>query len=132
MRHQKQVDEIFLVVMVTKPEVKQYDFKRRKLFYSQRLFCKNNFLSQNNLFYVISANWCVLTEIQLQNLAIIADFDFYCSLSIVIVVTIISIFSTNLKDSLMIHICGKSDLPNYKSKVELRTSSFSTRITVQR
>ena len=76
-------------------------------------------------------NWCVLTKIQLQNPAIIAYFDFYCSLSIVIVVTIISIFSANLKDSLMIYICGKFELPNYRSKVEIRTSSFSPRITVQ-
>ena len=90
------------------------------------------FFSQNNLFYAISANWCVLTKIQLQNLAIIAYFDFYCSLSIVIVVTVISIFSANLKDSLMIYICGKFEFPNYKSKVEIRTSSFSPIITVQR
>ena len=58
-------------------------------------------------------------------------FDFYCSLSIVIVLTVISIFSANLKDSLMTYICGKFELPNYKSKVEIRTSSFSPRITVQ-
>ena len=77
-------------------------------------------------------NWCVLTKIQLQSLAIIAYFDFYCSLSIVIVVTVISIFSANLKDSLMIYICGKFELPNYKSKLGIRTSSFSPRITVQR
>ena len=93
---------------------------------------KNNFFSQNNLFYAISANWRVLTKIQLQNPAIMAYFDFCCSLSIVIVVTVISIFSPNLKDSLMICICGKFELPNYKSKVEIRTSSFSPRITVQR
>ena len=80
----------------------------------------------------MSANWCVLTKIQLQNPAIVAYFDFYCSLSIVIVVTVISIFSANLKDSLMIYICGKFELPNYKSKVEIRTSNFSPRITVQR
>ena len=61
-----------------------------------------------------------------------AYFDFCCPLSIVIVVTIISIFSDNLKDSLMIYICGKFELPNYKSKVEIRTSSFSPRMTVQR
>ena len=60
-----------------------------------------------SLFYAISAKWCVLTKIQLQNLAIIAYFDFYSSLSIVIVVTVISIFSANLKESLMIYICGK-------------------------
>ena len=67
--------------MVTKPEVKQYDYmKTKELFYSQRLFCENNIFSQNNLFYAISANWCVLTKIQLQNPAIIAYFDFYCSL----------------------------------------------------
>ena len=52
----------------------------------------NNFSSQNNLFYTISANWCVLTKIQLQNPAIIAYFDFYCSLSTVIMVTVVSIF----------------------------------------
>ena len=52
-------------------------------------------------------------------------FDFCCSLSIVIVVTVISIFSGNLKDSLMIYTCGKFELPNYKSKAEIRTSSFS-------
>ena len=56
----------------------------------------------------------------------------YCCLSIVIVMTIISIFSGNLKDSLMIHICGKLEFPKYISKVEIRTSSFSPRITVQR
>ena len=90
-----------------------------KGFYVRTIF------SQNNLFYAISAN-----KIQLQNLAIIAYFNFYCSLSVVIVMTVISIFSGNLKDSLMIHICGKFELPNY-SKVEIRTSSFSPRITVQ-
>ena len=53
-------------------------------------FCvRTNFFSQNNLFYAISANWCVLTKIQLQNPAIIAYFDFYCSLSIVIVMNVI-------------------------------------------
>ena len=55
-------------------------------------FFVRTIFSQNNLFYTISANWCVLTKIQLQNPAIIAYFDFYCSLSIVIVVTDISIF----------------------------------------
>ena len=44
--------------------------------------------------------------------------------------TVISIFSANLKDSLMIYICGRFELPNYKSKVEIRTGSFSPRITV--
>ena len=63
--------------------------------------------------------------------AVIAYFDFYCSLSIVIVMTVISIFSANLKDNLMIYICGKFELPNNKSKVEIRTSSFSLRITAQ-
>ena len=93
--------------------------------------CKNNFFSQNNLFYAVSANWCVSTKIQLQNPAIIAYFEFYCSLSIVIMMTVISNFSANLKDSLMIYICGKFELPNYKSKVEISTSSFLPRITVQ-
>ena len=69
----------------------------------------------------------ILTKIQLQNLAIMSYFDFYCSLSIVIVVTIISIFSANLTDSLMVYICGKFEPPNYK----IMTSSFSPRITVQ-
>ena len=55
-------------------------------------FCVRTLFSQNNLFYAISANWCVLTEIQLQNPAIIAYFDFHCSLSIVIVMTVISNF----------------------------------------
>ena len=64
-------------------------------------------------------------------MAIMAYIDFYCSLSIVIVVTVISIFSTNLKDSLMIYICGKFELSNYKSKVKIRSSSFLPRITVQ-
>ena len=41
------------------------------------------------------------------------------------------VFSANLKDSLMIYICGKFELTNSKSKVEIRTSSFSPRITVQ-
>ena len=72
-----------------------------------------------------------LNQIQLQNSAIIAYFDFYCSLSIVIVMTVIEIFSANLKDSLMIYICEKFELPNYKRKVDIRTSSFSPRITVQ-
>ena len=40
-------------------------------------------------------------------------------------------FKGNLKDSLMIYICGKFELPNCKLKVEIRTSSFSSRITVQ-
>ena len=88
-------------------------------------FVRTVFFPQNNLFYAISANWYILTKIQLQNPAIIAYSDFYCSLSIVIVMTLISICSTNLKDSLMISICGKFELPNYKSKVEIRTSSFS-------
>ena len=57
-------------------------------------FVRTIFFSQNNLFYAISGNWCVLTIIQLQNPAMIAYFDFYCSLSIVIVVTVISIFFT--------------------------------------
>ena len=73
---------------------------------------QEQFFSLNNLLYAISANWCVLTKIQLQNPAIIAYFNFYCSLSIVIVVTVISIFSTNLKDSLMIYVCGKFELPD--------------------
>ena len=79
-------------------------------------FFERTFFSQNNLFYTISANWFVLTKIQLQNPAIIAYFDFYRSLDIVIVVTVISMFSANLKDSFMIYICGKFELPNYKSK----------------
>ena len=96
-------------------------------------FLLERFFSENNLFYAISANWCVLTKIQFQNPAITAYIDFCLSLSIVIMVTVISIFfSANLKDSLMIYICGKFELPNYKSKVEIRTSSFSPRITVQR
>ena len=95
-------------------------------------FCVRTIFSQNNVFYAISANWCVLIKIQFQNLVIIAYFDFYCSLSIVIVMTVISNFSANLKDSLMIYICGKFELPNYKSKVEKRTSCFSQRITVHR
>ena len=45
--------------------------------------------------------------------------------------TVFSILSGNLKDSLMICIRGKFELPNYKSKVEIMTSSFSPRITVQ-
>ena len=94
-------------------------------------FFVRTIFSQNNLFYAISANCCVLTKIQLQNPAIIAYFDFYCSLSIVIVVTVISIFSANLKDSLIAYICRKIELLYYKSKVEIRTSSFSPRITVQ-
>ena len=93
-------------------------------------FCVRTIFSQNNLFYAISANWCVLTEIQLQNPAIMAYFDFYCSLSIVIVMAVNSIFSGNLKDSLMIYIYGKFELPNYKNKVEIKTSRFSPRITV--
>ena len=52
-------------------------------------------------------------------------------MSIVVVVTVISIFSANLKDSLMIYVYGKFELPNYKSKIEIRTSSFSLRIAVQ-
>ena len=56
-------------------------------------FCVKTIFSQNNLVYIISANWCVLTKIQLdQNSAIIAYFDFYCYLSIVIVMTVISNF----------------------------------------
>ena len=54
--------------------------------------CVRTIFSQNSLFYAISANWCVLTKIQLQNPPIIAYFDFYCSPSIVIVMTVISIF----------------------------------------
>ena len=42
--------------------------------------------------------------------------------------TVISYFSANLKDSLMIYICGTFELPNYESKVEIRTSSFSRRL----
>ena len=94
--------------------------------------CVRTIFLQNNLFYAISMNWCVLAKIQLQNLALIAYFDFYCSLSIVIVMTVISIFLGNLKDSLMTYICGKFELFHYKSKEEIRTSSFSSRITVQR
>ena len=52
-------------------------------------------------------------------------FDSYCSLSVVIVTPLFHIFPANLKDSLMIYICGKFQLPNYKSKVEIRISSFS-------
>ena len=52
-------------------------------------FCVRTIFSQNNPFYAISANWCVLTKIQLQNPAIIAYFDVYCSLSVVTVVTVI-------------------------------------------
>ena len=39
--------------------------------------------------------------------------------------TVISNFLATLKDSLMIYICGKFELPDYKSKVEIRTSSFT-------
>ena len=39
--------------------------------------------------------------------------------------TITLIFLANLKDSLMIYISGKFELHNYKSKVEIRTGSFS-------
>ena len=54
----------------------------------------------------IVKGFCVRTifsQNQLQNPAIIAYLDFYCSLSIVIVMTVISNFSTNLNDSLMIY-----------------------------
>ena len=93
--------------------------------------CKNNFFHRT-ISYAISANWCALTKNQLQNPAIIAYFDFYCSLSIFIVMSVILIFSDNLKDSLMMYISGKFELANYKSDVEIRTSRFSPRITVQR
>ena len=46
-------------------------------------FVRTIFFTEH-LFYAISGNWCVLTKIQLQNLAIIAYFDFYYSLSIVL------------------------------------------------
>ena len=46
------------------------------------------FTEQSLLHYFSERNWCVLTKIQLQNPAIIAYFDFYCSLSIVIVMTV--------------------------------------------
>ena len=105
--------------------------KNKKCSFIVKGFCVRTIFSQNNLFYPISANWCVLTKIQLQNPAIIAYFDLYCSLSIVIVMTVISNFSANLKDSLMMYICRKFELPNCKNKVEIRTSSFSPRITVQ-
>ena len=55
-------------------------------------FCVRTIFFHRTISYAISANWCVSTKIQLQNLAIIAYFNFYCSLSIVIVMTIISIF----------------------------------------
>ena len=55
-------------------------------------FLLRTIFSQNNLFYAIPANWCVLTKFQLQNMAIIEYFDFHCSLSIVIVMTVISNF----------------------------------------
>ena len=105
------------------------------------LLCENNFFSQNNLFYVRYFSELVcFNQNSVSNPAIIACLDFYCSLSVGIVMTVISIFSCNLKDnlkdnskdSLMIYICGKFELPNYKSKVEIRTSSFSPRIIVQR
>ena len=88
-------------------------------------FLLRTIFSQNILFYAIPAKWCVLTKIQLQNMAIIEYFDFYCSLSIVIVTTVISNFSANLKDSLMIYICEKFEPPNYKIKVEIKASSNS-------
>ena len=92
---------------------------------------KNIFFTEQSFLRFFSELVC-FNQNSASNLAIIAYFDFYCSLSIVIVMTVISIFSGNLKDSLMMYICGKSELPNYKSKVEIRTSSFSPRITVQR
>ena len=75
-------------------------------------FCVRTIFFTEQFLLRFSANWCVLTKIQLQNRAIIAYFDFYCSLSIVFVMSVISIFSSNLKDSLMIYICGKFELPN--------------------
>ena len=97
--------------MVTKPEVNNISENKESSF----IVSVRTIFSQNNLFYAISANWCVSTKIQLQNPAIIAYFDFCCSLSIVTVMTVISIFSANLKDSLMLYICGKFELSNYKS-----------------
>ena len=78
--------------------------ENKESYFIAKGFFVRTIFSQNNLFYAIPANWCVLTKIQLQNLAIIAYIGFYCSLFIVIVVTVISIFSANLKDSLMIYI----------------------------
>ena len=117
--------------MVTKPEVKQYDWKQRKLFYSQRLFCKNNFFTEHSLLRYFSELVCFNQNSALESgnngifwflLSSVYCYcgDYYCN------------FSDNLKDSLMIYICGKFELPNYKSKVEIRTSSFSPRMTVQR
>ena len=54
-------------------------------------FCVRTIFLQNNLFHANSANWCVLTKLQLQNPAIIAYFD-PIVLSIVIEMTVISNF----------------------------------------
>ena len=83
------------------------------------------FFTEQSLLRYFSELVCFNQNSALKNPATIAYFDFYCSPSIVIVMTVISIFSGNLKDSLMIHICGKFELPNHKSKVEIRTSSLN-------
>ena len=90
-------------------------------------FVRTVFFTKQSLLRYFNAGRCVLTKIQLQNPAIIAYFDFYCSLSIVIVVTVISIFSANLKDSLMVYIRGKFELPNYKSKAIITRCDLSPR-----
>ena len=117
--------------MVTKLEVKQYDSKQRRLFYSQRLLCKNNFFTEQTLLRYFRELVC-FNQNSASKSGNNSIFDFCSSQSIVIVMAVVSIFSANLKDSLMIYICGKSELPNYKNKVETRTSSFSPKITVQR
>ena len=56
-------------------------------------FCvRTIFFTEESLLHYFSELMCVLTKIQLQNLGIIAYFDFDCSLTIAIVMTIISIF----------------------------------------
>ena len=111
-------------------KVKQYDSKQRKLFYSQRRFCKNNFFTEQFLLRYFSKLVCFnqnsASKSGNNSIFWFLLFSVYCYCGDR------SIFSANLKDSLMIYICGKFELPNYKSKVEKRTSSFSLRITVQR
>ena len=86
-------------------------------------FCVRTIFFTEQSFYAISANWCVLTKIQLQNPTIIAYFDFCCSLSIVIVMTISYIFSPDLKDSLMIIYLWKVNPKISQALSELLISS---------
>ena len=66
--------------------------ENKETFFIVKGFCVRTIFFTEQSFLRHFRELVSLTKIQLQNRAIIAYFDFYCSLSIVTVLTVISIF----------------------------------------